>query len=109
DLHSFPTRRSSDLAPWSRATMTPARRLRAFTPLRARLFHRALSAALGGCRSVLDVGCGPDSPLGPAGFRGVAIGVDVSPGALHAARTRGVHAALVQADAGSVARVFRPR
>ena len=89
--------------------MIGERRLRAFTPLRARLFHRALRTALRGCRSVLDVGCGAESPLGAVGFRGVALGVDVSRAALGAARAQGVHAGLVQADAATLAYVFRPR
>jgi SAM-dependent methyltransferase len=87
---------------------TSPARVRAFTPLRALIFRRALRAALAGCRSVLDVGCGAASPLGAARFRGFTIGTDVHRPALLAARARGVHRALVQADATDVARIFRP-
>jgi SAM-dependent methyltransferase len=82
---------------------------RLFTPLRERLFRRGLRAALGGCTSLLDVGCGPASPLAATGFRGFAVGTDRAWPDLLAARRRGVHAALVCADAAAIGRVFRPR
>src|SRR5581483_3789962 len=85
-----------------------ARRVRAFTPLRARIFHRALAAAVSDCHSVLDVGCGIASPLAAVRFRGFSVGVDLSAAALRAAREAHTHAALVRADATDVARIFRP-
>jgi len=80
-----------------------------FTPLRTVLFRRALRSALAGCRSLLDVGCGGASPLAATGFRGLAVGVDISAAALRDARRSGFHRALVQADAAALDRVFRPR
>lgn len=80
-----------------------------FVPLRERLYRRALRAALDGCATVLDVGCGPRSPLAAAGYRGRAFGVDVAPVSLAAARALGFHAGLVRAEATRVARVFRAR
>jgi hypothetical protein len=85
----------------------PARRV-GFTPPRALIFRRALGAALRGCRSVLDVGCGRQSPLGTVGFGGFSVGVDLSWPTLASARAHGDHTALVQADATAVDRVFRP-
>src|SRR5262249_55631037 len=64
----------------------------AFVPLRERLFRRALARALQGCESVLDVGCGPASPLEKAGYPGIAIGLDLSAHELRQAKRRGFHA-----------------
>lgn len=89
-------------------TSGPTRRVGGFTPPREIIFRRALGATLRGCRSVLDVGCGSLSPLGSVGFDGFSVGLDLSWPALAAARARGHHAALVQADAATVDRVFRP-
>lgn len=86
----------------------PARWAGGFTPPRELLFRRALAAALAGCRSVLDVGCGSASPLAAIGYRGFAVGVDLSAPALTAARAGGTHAAFVRADAAAIDRVFRP-
>jgi SAM-dependent methyltransferase len=80
-----------------------------FTPLRERIYRRALGAALRDCATVLDVGCGPASPLASVGFAGRAFGVDVAPVSLAAARALGFHAGLVRAEATQIARVFRPR
>jgi SAM-dependent methyltransferase len=82
---------------------------RFFTPPRQLIFRRALARALRGCRSVLDVGCGGESPIAHVGYRGWAVGVDLSRDALLDARGTGAHAALVRADASVLARVFRPR
>jgi SAM-dependent methyltransferase len=81
----------------------------AFTPLREAIFRRALARAVGGCGSLLDVGCGAASPIAAAGYAGWTVGVDLSPHALRAARAARTHRALVQADAAALGRVFRPR
>jgi SAM-dependent methyltransferase len=80
-----------------------------FTPPRERLFRRALAAALRGCDSVLDVGCGARSPLAATAFRGFALGVDLAEPALRAACAARTHTALVRADARAIGRVVRPR
>jgi SAM-dependent methyltransferase len=85
-----------------------APRIRCFTPLRTRLFRRALARALAGCRSVLDVGCGAGSPLADFAAGRFTVGVDLSMPDLAAARRAGTHAALVRADARALAAVFRP-
>jgi predicted TPR repeat methyltransferase len=83
--------------------------LRLFVPPRERIVRRMLRTVLRDCRSVLDVGCGQESPLAVAGFGGFAVGVDVSWSELRVARARRIHTALVRADAATVERVFRPR
>lgn len=80
-----------------------------FTPLREVLFRRTLARALADCRSVLDVGCGPSSPLARLAAGRFTVGVDLSRSDLAAARRAGTHAAFVRADARTVAAVFRPR
>lgn len=88
--------------------MSPTR-FQLFTPLRELIFRRALGAALRGCDSALDVGCGPASPLRAAGFPGLLVGVDVSSSTLRAARVADPGAMLVRADAATAGRLFRPR
>ena len=83
--------------------------LEAFVPLRDRIFHRALARVLRGCDSVLDVGCGPSSPLEKAGYPGVAIGLDLSAHELRQAKRRGFHAGFVRADVATLGSVARPR
>lgn len=80
-----------------------------FVPLREQLFRAALRRALAGCRSVLDVGCGDDSPLAALGLAAFTIGLDRSRPDLARARTAGTHGALVCADATSVGALFGPR
>src|SRR2546426_7232499 len=87
----------------------PVLRMRLFTPPRELIFRRALRAALQGCESVLDVGCGAESPLATVGFPGHVVAVDIAWQPLLAARRRGTRAALVQADAAGLERTFRPR
>lgn len=87
----------------------PPRRLELFVPLRERIFRAALLRALAGCRTVLDAGCGSASPLAQAGFPGLAIGADIAPTQLAAARRLGFHAALVRADVAHLGAVFAPR
>ena len=91
------------------ADPTGAPRVQFFTPLRERLFRRALARALAGCRSVLDVGCGDSSPVARVAGGRFTVGVDLAPSALAAARRARTHAAFVRADARVVADVFRPR
>jgi SAM-dependent methyltransferase len=94
------------------ATAAAVRRSRpsfeAFVPFRDRLLHRALRRALEGCGSVLDVGCGPASPLQKAGYRGLAIGLDLSAHELGRAKRAGFHAGLVRADVATLESVVRP-
>jgi len=83
--------------------------LQAFVPLRERLFRRALARSLRGCDSVLDVGCGPASPLEKVGYPGIAIGLDVSEHELRQAKRRGFHAGFIRADVATLESVARPR
>jgi hypothetical protein len=87
----------------------PRPALEAFVPLRERLFRRALARTLRDCASVIDVGCGPASPLEKVGYAGLAIGLDVSAHELRQAKRLGFHAALVRADVTTLDRVVRPR
>jgi SAM-dependent methyltransferase len=80
-----------------------------FTPLRERIFRRALARALSGCRSVLDVGCGRSSPLAAIRFGGLAVGVDISRADLHEARRRHTHGQLVRGDVAQIASFVRAR
>jgi SAM-dependent methyltransferase len=80
-----------------------------FVPLRERLFRRLLAAALRGCGSVADVGCGVESPIRHAGYAGRCIGIDASPYALREASRLGFHAGLVRAQVGDLTTVLKAK
>jgi len=80
-----------------------------FTPLRERIFRRALARTLDGCRSVLDVGCGRLSPLASSGYTGFKVGVDISRGDLAEARRAATHDQLIRADVARIGDLVRPR
>jgi hypothetical protein len=80
-----------------------------FVPLRERLARRLLADALRGCATVVDVGCGVDSPIRHTGFAGRAVGIDASPYALREAARVGFHAALVHAEVGDLTTVLKPK
>jgi SAM-dependent methyltransferase len=80
--------------------------------LRERLappFEDHLERAVGDARTVLDVGCGANSPLGRFARRYEhAVGVDLSATALRRARAAGVHAECRLMDVLDVAEAFEP-
>jgi hypothetical protein len=78
-------------------------------PLREHVFRGALRRALGGCRSVLDVGCGAASPLAALDLAAFTIGLDRCRPDLASARAARTHRALVCADASSVDSLFASR
>jgi len=80
-----------------------------FTPLRERMFRRALERALAGCRSVLDVGCGRASPLASTGYAGFKVGIDIARADLAEARRSGTHDQLVRADVARIGDLVRPK
>lgn len=65
---------------------------RVFGGLRAQLVRRLESEILGDCDSLLDVGCGSDSPLRRFSRRVPrTVGVDLFEGSLEASRAAGIH------------------
>lgn len=80
-----------------------------FVPLRERMLRRALRSALGGCSSVLDVGCGRSSPLAALRLSAFRVGIDISAPDLAVARRAHTHDQLVRGDVASIADLVRPR
>jgi len=63
--------------------------------------------ALVGCKSVLDVGCGPDSPLALFGFERL-VGFEGYAPSVEAARRKGTHHDLVLGQVQDLEKHFRP-
>jgi len=62
-------------------------------------FFRLVRNELRDCNSVLDLGCGPDSPLIYSGWAGAfAIGVDIFPKSIVEARQKGFYRGCILAD-----------
>lgn len=69
-------------------------------PLAARLLHttiHCLGQELSGCDSILDLGCGPNSPLRYVDARH-KVGVDAFPPYIQMSKALGVHDEYIQAD-----------
>jgi hypothetical protein len=85
-------------------------------PLRSRLkdtfltYHRALEQSLvGSCQSVLDVGCGWDSPLQVFSSRiPLTVGVDGFAPSLERSRQRGIHTRYEQLELLEIGQRFAP-
>jgi 2-polyprenyl-3-methyl-5-hydroxy-6-metoxy-1,4-benzoquinol methylase len=63
--------------------------------------------AVGPAKTVLDVGCGADSPLARGRFERL-VGVDAFPGAVAAARARGAHDEVHEHDVRRLDELFAP-
>ena len=63
------------------------------TPFRAltRSFHAELERALAGCKKILDVGCGSDSPIKHVHRRFFAIGVDAYKPSIEKSKQKKIH------------------
>jgi hypothetical protein len=80
-----------------RATIAPSR-------------WREFDAAVGDAETLLDVGCGDDSPVGHFARRlGHVVGVDVDPGTVERSRARGIHDEVRVLDIRQLAIEFEPR
>ncbi|HEX6208233.1 MAG TPA: methyltransferase domain-containing protein [Actinomycetota bacterium] len=96
---------------WTGAVLSKLRAAdaRVFDPMRDH-YGRLLGRILSGCGSVLDVGCGSDSPLGRLeGRKGHRVGVDIHEGDLQASRRAGIHEAYAVLDVTLLRSAFRPR
>jgi predicted TPR repeat methyltransferase len=73
-------------------------------------YQRELRRAARGCRTLLDIGCGPNSPL-----RGVArrmessVGLDAFAPALEESRARKIHTTHILGDARKLNEMFEPK
>jgi SAM-dependent methyltransferase len=79
------------------------------SPIVARVFHTlvyCLQRELRDCQSVLDLGCGPDSPLQFCRVQ-YSVGVDVFLPYLRSSAARGIHTAYIQGDISQL--LFRPK
>ncbi len=71
-------------------------------------YCRILTSSLNGCDSVLDVGCGPSSPLCNVSGNRRQVGVDADPDAVLAARHNGSYSQVIQMDILDILEHFGP-
>ena len=67
---------------------------------------RDLKRELRDCGSILDLGCGSSSPIGPISGSVYSVGVDRHRPSLEMSRREGIHNATVLMDAGDIGKVF---
>jgi SAM-dependent methyltransferase len=74
-----------------------------------RKYEEELEEAVGDCRSLLDVGCGSDSPIQTFSGKLDAVGVDLFDASLAKSADRKIHNRYVQADVRALADHFAER
>src|SRR5689334_17058910 len=71
-------------------------------------YEDELEDAVEGCQSLLDVGCGSDSPIQRFSSRVDAVGVDAFDASLEKSAARKIHKRYVKADVRDLDRHFAP-
>ena len=74
-----------------------------------RKYEEELEEAVGDCRSLLDVGCGTDSPIQGFSKKLFSVGVDAFEPSLQKSAARGIHNEYVKADVRELAQRFQPK
>ena len=71
-------------------------------------FEAELEALVGDCQSLLDVGCGPESPIKTFSKRIHTVGVDAFEANLHKSRDHQIHDDYVSLDIRKLEEAFKP-
>lgn len=72
-------------------------------------FHKTLERNLFNCRSVLDLGCGADSPLGKVKKTFRSIGVDLYEKSIDESKRKRIHDQYVLGDILKIDRMYKPK
>jgi len=90
------------------AFRNPAGAIRAVASKLEKKYEQELEEAVGPCTSLLDVGCGTDSPIQGFSKKLFAVGVDAFEPSLQKSAARGIHNEYVKADIRDLKRHFKP-
>lgn len=69
-------------------------------------YHKQLCRAIENMESILDVGCGSNSPLQFVGSDSLKVGLDVHPPSIEASRSKGIHDRYVEGGFKDLATLF---
>lgn len=72
-------------------------------------YFKALEKSLGGCKSVLDVGCGADSPLGKIQKTFISEGIDVFKNSIKRSKKNKIHDSYTISDIRNIDKIYKKK